>query len=384
MILSQVHFLFVFCGLNLCNHYNPPNEYAVAIKNIREEYNVRTYVKKAVRLYDSIIGKLSETEQGTLYNLREDLGLLYADTATAMSVLAFDEIFAPIYNKLVYSKINTAKGHVRHIDFNQGVDARLITEEKMKKLAEVNIRPLRIAFDYWGIDPQKPNSRPMRDIYQEAVEIAAKHGIRDLSNYLLYNSDGDTPDELFHRLQMNVKLCEKLKVSIYSFPMKYHPIDDPDYFNNRNFIGQAWNRKYIRAVQAVLNSTHGKIGRGKSFFEAAFGKNLTQFHEILLMPEAFIIERHKYDRNAYEEYLAGGGTRRISTEDIRRCGGMTDEWRRKYAALNKRQKHQANIIIFANDFTDEAIGNVDGDLKEVLTYYRIKRYDEIPELPVDD
>lgn len=45
-----------------------------------------------------------------------------------------------------------------------------MTVEKMKKLAEVNIRPLRIAFDYWGVDPQKPNSRPMRDVYQEAVE----------------------------------------------------------------------------------------------------------------------------------------------------------------------------------------------------------------------
>jgi len=166
--------------------------------------------------------------------------------------------------------------------------------------------------------------------------------------------------------------------------MKYHPIDDPNYFSNRNFIGQAWNRKYIRAVQAVLNSTHGKIGRGKSFFEAAFGKNLTQFHEILLMPEAFIIERHKYDREAYEEYLAGGGTRKINAEEILRCGGMTGDWRRKYTALNKQQKRQANLIIFANDFTDEAIGSVDENIKEVLMYYRIKRYDEIPEIVADD
>jgi hypothetical protein len=224
----------------------------------------------------------------------------------------------------------------------------------------------------------------MHEIYEDAVRLAVKYGIKDLSNYLLYNTDDDTPDELYKRLRLSVELCEKLKVSIYSFPMKYHPIDDPDYFNNRNFTGKSWNRKYIRAVQAVLNSTHGKIGRGKSFFKAAFGKNLIQFHEILLMPEAFIIERHKYDRAAYEIYLNNGGTRKIDPADIKRCGELADEWRSKYAALNKQQKQKANLIIFGNDFTDPVIGNVDDAIKKVLLFYRIKRYDEIPEILADD
>ena len=37
----------------------------------------------------------------------------------------------------------------RYIDFNQGLDARLATDKKMKKLAQINIRPLRIAFDHF-------------------------------------------------------------------------------------------------------------------------------------------------------------------------------------------------------------------------------------------
>ena len=162
--------------------------------------------------------------------------------------------------------------------------------------------------------------------------------------------------------------------------MKYHPIDDPNYFNNRNFIGKSWSRKYIRAIQAVLNSTHGKIGRGKSFFEAAFGKTLEQFHEILIMPEAFIIERYKYDREAYEAYLANGGTKKLDAEYIERYGNLTNEWRMKYIALTPQQKNQANLIIFENIFTDEVIGNVDSAIYEVLQYYRIKRYEEIPEI----
>lgn len=52
--------------------------------------------------------------------------------------------------------------------------------------------------------------------------------------------------------------------------MKYHPIRrtedmDEDYSHNRDYIGKYWNRKYIRAIQAVLNSTKGKIGKGTSF-----------------------------------------------------------------------------------------------------------------------
>jgi hypothetical protein len=144
---------------------------------------------------------------------------------------------------------------IRYIDFNQGVDARLVTDKKMKKLSEINIRPLRIAFDHYS----------MSDVYIKAIGTAHQHGITDLSNYLLYNFQ-DKPEELYYRMKINVDLCEELGVTVYSFPMKYHPIDDPKYFRNRDYIGKHWNRKFIRAIQAVLNATKGKIGRGKSFF----------------------------------------------------------------------------------------------------------------------
>lgn len=32
-----------------------------------------------------------------------------------------------------------------------------------------------------------------------------------------------------YRMKINVDLCEKLGRTIYSFPMKYHPISDPAY-----------------------------------------------------------------------------------------------------------------------------------------------------------
>jgi hypothetical protein len=360
------------CGFEKNTLHKPVNIYEIALKNIKDKYNERAYTKKMISIYDEIAGVLPEIEQGNFYNNRENLGLLYVDTATSKDILLFDKIAGTIINQYFLQKINVSRGQKRYIDFNQGVDARLISEAKIKKLAEININPLRIAFDKWDEIP-KGKKQPMHEIYADAIKLAAKHGIRELSNYLLYNTDEDTPDELYHRLRLNIKLCEEYKVNIYSFPMKYHPIEEPNYFDNRSFTGKAGNRKYIRAVQAVLNALHGKIGRGKRFFEAAFGKNLAQFHEILLMPETFIIERYKYDNDAYREHLKNGGKETLTPEEIKKFGYKKKKWKNQYDALNKEQKKRINKIIHNNIFTDEIFAGVENDILEVLQYYRIRR-----------
>ena len=79
-------------------------------------------------------------------------------------------------------------------------------------------------------------------------------------------------------------------------------IRDPEYFRNRDYLGVHWNKKFIRAIQAIINATKGKIGRGRSFFEEAFGKNLDEFHDLLWMPEAMIIYRFKYKDNLAKEW----------------------------------------------------------------------------------
>lgn len=322
------------CGYGVGASYVPDSEYVVAIKNIAANYNVRAYTRKVISLYDKMAGKLSSADVGRFYIAREERGLLYEPTATREAILEFDKIAGPIYKKHFHQLKRK-----RSIDFNQGVDARLVTDEKMAKLAEIAIDPLRIAFDHYE----------QRDIYVRAIESAARHGITHLSNYLLYNFK-DRPEHLYYRMKINVELCERLNVVIYSFPMKYHPIRDPEYFRNRNYIGEHWNRKFIRAVQAVLNATKGKIGKGKSFFEEAFGATEVEFWEILWMPEAFIISRFKYKDN------------------------LTREWREKFHALGEAELAAAKAIIALNDFSDDVIAAVDNEeVAEVLRYYQIKR-----------
>jgi hypothetical protein len=229
--------------------------------------------------------------------------------------------------KAEYKKKQHKTPIVRYVDFNQGMDARLVTPEKMAKLAEISIRPLRIAFDQWA----------NRKFYVRSMRLAKENGILQMSNYLLYNFR-DRPVDLYRRLLINIDLCDALGINIYSFPMKYHPIMDEKWFTNRDYIDQPhWSRKSIRTIQAVLNSTHGKIGRGRTFFFKAFGRSEEEFQELLMMPEAFIIKRWDAELN-----------------------GLTNKWRKAYAALSDCDKKIADgIIFFTNDLVSISIGHAD-------------------------
>lgn len=177
--------------------------------------------------------------------------------------------------------------YMRHVDFNQGVDARLLTREKMRLLATTAISPLRIAFDHIKY----------RALYESKVRLAAEHGIRVLSNYILFNYE-DTPEDFYERLRINVELNAEFKKAglnthIWSFPMKYCPISG-EHSRDRKYVGKHWNKKYLRGVQCILLATHGVVGPKLDFFEAAFGRNVDKFKEIIMLPEDFIIHREKH------------------------------------------------------------------------------------------
>lgn len=346
------------CGFTKDAKYTPSNEYEVAFSNIiapiEEHRNIRAYTIKILKIYDELAARISnEKEQGEFYLAREKANLLYPLFASRENIIKFDEIARPLANKFY-----KPSARVRFIDFNQGVDARLVTDEKMAKLSEVAIRPLRIAFDHYE----------MRDIYVNAIKTAAKYNITNLSNYLLYNFK-DKPEDLYERMRINVDLCEEFNVTIFSFPMKYHPIDDPKWFNNRDYIGVHWNRKFIRAIQAVLNSTKGKIGRGKPFFEEAFGKNVSDFMRILWMPETFIIYRRRYDAEL---------RRRLSSkykDDSPNDCDLANEWWKKFRNLPDDKLNVAKSIIAKNKFNDGDYECQDKEINDILAYYKIKRAD---------
>lgn len=336
-VLASSHFNEIIdeiksCGFTKGATYIPPNEYEIAIKGLKSNYNDKGYIKLIIKLYQFLVKRSKGEDQKKIYHLLSEHDLLNANTAKKENILELDTYFRPLFYK-----IRPTVRRKRFVDFNQGVDARLINESNMKKLAEIPIFPLRIAFDSWEY----------RDFYENAVRLAAKNGIERLSNYMLYNYT-DKPVDFYRRLKLNIDLCAELGIHIYSFPMKYHPIKNPDYYKNRAYIGKYWNRKFIRAVQAVLNATKGKISRSKSFFEEAFGRNEEEFEKLLYMPETFIIYRMHYK------------------------SGLTKKWWKAFQSLPEEKLAIAKAIIHDNNFDSVTDLTNDKDILKVLKYYTIK------------
>jgi hypothetical protein len=348
----------VACGFGRGAMYIPSNPYDVAYRNLVDNINNRAYIRVIVDLYDKLLLKCSNPSICKDVDVRDELYKRIMDaecdqvhTATKSAILGLHEFIVPLFKKYAYHPVEQQ----RIVDFNQGVDGRLVTSENMCKLAEINIRPLRIAFDSWKT----------HHIYEKAVRTAIAAGLTDLSNYMLYNYE-EKPIDLYRRIKLSVDMCDELQVSIYSFPMKYHPVDDPKWFRNRNFIGKKWSKKYIRAIQAVLMSTRGKIGRGKQFFEAAFGADETEFQEIMMMPEALIIRRFEHDQAKRERY-----GRTADYADA--CDSLTDEWREAFNAMTVEQRATVEPIIQRNRFSEEDIAVVDPVIRKVLQFYQIQR-----------
>ena len=171
----------------------------------------------------------------------------------------------------------------RRVDFNQGVDARILCKDQMylQQLSKIAIKPLRIAFDHLGV--KKP--------YAQAIRYAATAGLTELSNYMLYNFH-DSPRDLFERMRLNVDLNEELSIRIFSFPMRYQPVTRPD----RGHVGKNWNSYYLRSMQVVLQPTHGIVSGAPEFFRRAYGDTYEEFENILLRPHHYIFNRYWYEQ----------------------------------------------------------------------------------------
>ena len=172
----------------------------------------------------------------------------------------------------------------RRVDFNQGVDARILAKSPMylREMAGICIDPLRIAFDHIG----------MRKVYKTAIQMAADNRIISLSNYMLYNFM-DTPKDLYERMNLNIALNEELGIRIWSFPMRYQPVTLKD----RSHVGRNWNRYFLRSFQIMLQATRGIVSGSPTFFARAYGQDSKEFERLLSLPHAFIFHRMHYEEN---------------------------------------------------------------------------------------
>ena len=333
------------CGFQRGATYQAPNQLKLAISNLQKGINDRAYLRMAHREYSNFLSSIKEKELSyKVYSILYDFGLLSLGTSTKDNAIKAYELISNDYAKF-YKRLRPRQ---RIVDFNQGVDARLFTEEKAEMLSKIAISPLRIAFD----------SLSVKDDYIQAVRWSAKYGIKNFSNYLLYNFT-DKPSDLYERLKINVELCDELGINVYSFPMKYHPLLG-EYSHDRDYIGKHWNRKYIRSIQAILNSTKGSIGRGRSYFHKAFGRDIHEYYTLLEMPDTYIIYRFFF------EWLE----KKSHPLSMKR-------WVDTMNSLSIQERDTLLSIIHDRNFTQTNMGEDYGErINEVLKFY-VNLRDEI-------
>lgn len=233
----------------------------------------------------------------------------------------------------IIEKYRRKTSKARYLDFNQGVDGRKINDENMAQLARLAIRPLRIAFD----------DIKLKDTYCAAVHTAHRHGIKEISNYILFNYK-DKPEDLYERLRINIELNRKLGIQIFSFPMKYSPIDRTD----RDYVGKNWCQKSLRAISAILQVTKGVVAAGSDFFYKAFGCNLDEYHELLAMPRELIMFRYHFENN-----------------------GTTAQWQKLYRALDEEQKKELMVFV-SHKVSELKVLPCPEQFKKILPFYLIK------------
>jgi hypothetical protein len=291
----------------------------------------------ALRDTESIGSIVREIDR--LYGPKKDLTLMDNNVVASPR---FKEIIAEIID-LGFEKgaklHRDGRTYNRRVDFNQGVDARILCKDRvyLRELARIAIRPLRIAFDHWGL----------RAPYELSIRYAHEFGLDNLSNYMLYNFH-DTPRDLFDRMRLNVALNEELNIRIFSFPMRYQPTNLP----NRSHVGEHWTRYQLRGMQIILQATHGVVSGEPEFFRKAFGDTYQEFGELLLRPQHMLFNRSWYEDGPERSRL--------------------DDYVGQLSRLNDSQRLDLLTFLSAYDpsrFVSELVTVEDRNVRSILEHY---------------
>jgi hypothetical protein len=252
-----------------------------------------------------------------------------------LAVETIEDIIAEIRN-LGFEANAKRKGRERTVDFNQGLDARLISQkpELAGLLATICLSPVRLAFDFVGL--QQP--------YERAIRLLVEQGFDEFTNYMLFNFK-DSPRDLYDRLWVNAQLNCEFGIRITGFPMRFIPMDDV----SRRYVAPNWKWRYLRGIQCVLLATHGLVSPNADFIRNAFGETYEEFLEILSMPDRYIIYREHYRKD-----------------------GAAD-WRREYRRLSASQK--AKLLDTLRDLNTgwrerpQKLAGLDRDFRRIIEHY---------------
>lgn len=159
------------------------------------------------------------------------------------------------------------------VDFNQGLDARLITEEVATKVKRMKVPTVRLAYDSDGIKV------PL----EKAINMLKEVGF-DGRRIIVYCLFGflDTPQDFFHRL------TDLVNWGVVAYPMRYQPLEP---CSKDSYIPPTWQPEQLEMVA----SARRVIGYGGAF--PPYEGLLKKFNNAKSFEEAFSLRPRKTARN---------------------------------------------------------------------------------------
>lgn len=182
-------------------------------------------------------------------------------------IILWDNNFlaSPDWKKIIKSLLDTGLA----VDFNQGLDARLMDEEKASHLADLPMSIVRMAYD--RLEDKKS--------VEKAVHLLSDNGVRKRAMlfYTLFNyydprrKIGDDPETFLRRVR------EILELGCLSYPMRYEP---PTSLVKNKYVSPRWTTSQLELVAKArrvigyggafppYKGLVGKLGKAPSFDEA--------------------------------------------------------------------------------------------------------------------
>jgi hypothetical protein len=119
------------------------------------------------------------------------------------------------------------------VDFNQGLDARLIDLQVAAALRGMKMPVIRIAYDFPG----------MGKAVKKAIDLLAAVGFRRrrIVSYCLFNYR-DTPDDLMARVR------DLLEWGATAYPMRYQPLNGDGAFCKDSHVSPNWTSRQLEMV----------------------------------------------------------------------------------------------------------------------------------------
>jgi hypothetical protein len=188
-------------------------------------------------------------------------------------IIFFDNNFisSPYYNDI----LEELKELNKVVDFNQGLDGRLITEKVATQLRSIKLPIVRIAYDVYSQGYRKAIKRAIDNLKQVGYNGKA------IIVYIIHNTPffkSDTPDNLLNR----IKDC--MEWGVACVPMRYEPLEP---YEKSTYVSPQWTQEQLNSIPAL----EGYFGYGGGF--APHNKSIKYFLEAKNFDDAFNLDKLK-------------------------------------------------------------------------------------------